>query len=118
MPDRTLVIVDHMLEAIAHIREDTEEGASLAFGADRRLRQLVERNLEIISEASRRIPDRFKTAHPQIPWRQIADIGNVQRHEYQRIDENELRLVVEHDLEPLRSALQAIRSSLDPQKEP
>jgi len=26
------------------------------------------------------------TRHPDIPWRQIADIGNVLRHEYGRID--------------------------------
>ncbi len=24
--------------------------------------------------------------HPEVPWRQVADIGNVLRHEYGRID--------------------------------
>ncbi len=113
MSDRTRIIVKHMLQAIAHIHEDTQHGAYMTFATDRQLRQLVERNLEIISEASRRLPDTCKQAHPQIPWRQIADIGNVLRHEYDQIDETELRLVVERDLEPLEKALKAIEQSLN-----
>ena len=52
------------------------------FAADRRVRQLVERNLEILSEASRRILDHLKAAEPGVPWREIAGIGNVLRHHY------------------------------------
>ena len=37
----------------------------------------MERAIEIISEASRHIPDDMKATAPDIPWRQIADIGNV-----------------------------------------
>lgn len=115
MSKTALVAVRHMIEAIAYIREDTDNGTALARGiaADRRLRQLVERNLEIISEAGRRIPDDLKALHPHIPWRQVADIGNVLRHEYQRIDPEELRLVVERDLPPLEQAVLAIKSVLE-----
>jgi len=50
------------------------------FAADR-FRQLgIERCLEIISEASRHIPDDAKARHPEIPWRRVADIGNRIRH--------------------------------------
>ena len=42
----------------------------------------VERAIEIISEASRHIPDDMKATAPEIPWRQIAGIGNVLRHDY------------------------------------
>jgi len=110
-----LLAVRHMLEAITYIREDTSSGTALKPGmaSDRRLRQLVERNLEIISEASRRIPDDLKARHPHIPWRQVADIGNVLRHEYQKIDPEELRLVVERDLPPLERAVMAIRAALE-----
>ena len=52
------------------------------FRADRRTRQLVERNLEILSEASRRLPNEYKDREVQIPWRAIAGIGNVLRHDY------------------------------------
>jgi hypothetical protein len=45
---------------------------------DRRARQLAERNLGI-SEASRRIADDLKATEPDVPWQDIAGIGNVLR---------------------------------------
>jgi uncharacterized protein with HEPN domain len=57
-----------------------------AFHADRRTSYAVSRALEIISEASRRLPSQMKNRHPQIPWREIAAAGNIYRHEYEAID--------------------------------
>ncbi len=37
--------------------------------------------LEIISEASRRLPDALKARHPPIPWRDIAAAGNIYHHD-------------------------------------
>lgn len=71
--------VDHMLEAIANIEADIAGFDFETFRKDRRVRQLVERNLEIVSEASRRLPQAAKDAEGQIPWRAIAGIGNVIR---------------------------------------
>jgi len=48
-----------------------------AFAADRMRYYAVTRCLEIISEASRRVDDETRIRHPQIPWTQIADAGNV-----------------------------------------
>ena len=45
--------------------------------------QLVARNLEIISKASRRLPEMFKLNEKDIEWKAIAGIGNVLRHDYQ-----------------------------------
>jgi uncharacterized protein with HEPN domain len=41
----------------------------------------VTRCLEIISEASRRLPDYLKARHPAISWREMAGAGNVFRHD-------------------------------------
>ena len=45
----------------------------------------VTRCLEIISEASRRLPDDLKARNPSIPWREIAAAGNIYRHEYETV---------------------------------
>src|SRR5438876_11972882 len=50
------------------------------FEPDKRKRWLVERGIEIISEASRRLSDELKAGHPEIPWSKVAGIGNVLRH--------------------------------------
>jgi uncharacterized protein with HEPN domain len=45
----------------------------------------VVRCLEIISEASRRLPDAFKARHPSINWRDMAGAGNIYRHDYEDV---------------------------------
>jgi uncharacterized protein with HEPN domain len=45
----------------------------------------VTRCLEIISEASRRLPDDLKARHPAIAWREMAGAGNVYRHDYEDV---------------------------------
>jgi uncharacterized protein with HEPN domain len=78
------------------------EGVSLsAFEHDRRKRWLIERGIEIISEASRRLPDELKARHPEIPWPKVAGIGNVLRHEYQQVAHDVLWHVVRDNLPPL-----------------
>ena len=62
------------------------EGFSLrAFRTDTRTIYAVIRCLEIISEASRRLPASLKNRHPNIPWKDIAGAGNVYRHDYEEI---------------------------------
>lgn len=51
------------------------------FLADARTVYAVTRCLEIISEASRRLPDALKARHPSIAWKDIAGAGNVYRHD-------------------------------------
>jgi len=55
------------------------------FAADVRTIYATTRCPEIISEASRRLPDELKARHPQIAWRQMAGAGNVYRHDYEDV---------------------------------
>src|SRR5271167_206911 len=74
-----------IVEAIEHIRTETAGVTLDAFEADWRKRWLMERGVEIISEASRHLTDELKARHPEIPWEKVAGIGNVLRHNYERI---------------------------------
>jgi uncharacterized protein with HEPN domain len=68
------------------------------FEGDWRRRWLVERGIEIISEASRHPADELKARRPEIPWRKVAGIGNVLRHEYEHTAPEVLWGVVHGDL--------------------
>src|SRR5947209_8253471 len=48
----------------------------------------AERSIEIVSEASRHVPQALKDQHPDIPWKQIAGIGNILRHDYGIVDDH------------------------------
>ena len=45
----------------------------------------VTRCLEIISEASRRLPDQLKSSRAEMPWAEMAAAGNIYRHEYEDV---------------------------------
>jgi uncharacterized protein with HEPN domain len=99
------IYVRHILEAIANIETDTAGYDFEKFRADRRTRQLVERNLEILSEASRRLPEELKEDEARIPWRAIAGIGNVLRHDYHDTYPTVLWDTCKKDLKPLKDAV-------------
>ena len=98
----------HILDEIALVRSFGAGRNLLDHGRDRMLRRAIERSLEIISEASRHIPAEMRAAHPEIPWRSVADIGNVLRHGYDQIVGDRIWAVVEHNLEPLEQAVRAM----------
>ena len=77
------------------------------------LRMAVERLFEIISEASRFIPQDLKAKNSDIPWQRMADLGNWLRHAYHRVDPDILFNIVDNDLEPLKRFVEKI-SSTDP----
>jgi uncharacterized protein with HEPN domain len=56
------------------------------FGKDRRTFLAVVHSLEVIGEAARQMPRAFKSAHSEIPWREVASLRNVIAHEYFGLD--------------------------------
>jgi uncharacterized protein with HEPN domain len=78
--DSQLYLVQ-MLDNIERIRLWTSGYTLETYRANLMLRNAAERCLERISEASRRLPQEVKATQPHIPWRKVADVGNVLRHD-------------------------------------
>jgi uncharacterized protein with HEPN domain len=75
-----------------------------AFENDWKRQWLVQRGVEIISEASRHLPDDLKARNPEIPWQKVAGIGNFLRHNYESIAAPVLWKLVQADLPALEKA--------------
>jgi uncharacterized protein with HEPN domain len=90
-----------IIEAIELIRSETTDLTLDALEPDRRKRWIIERGLEIISEASRHLPGALKARHPEIPWTKVAGIGNVLRHNYEHVAHDVLWRVVRDHLPQL-----------------
>jgi len=73
----------------------------------------VMRALEIVSEASRRLPEGFRHRHPELPWKQIMGIGNVFRHDYDDVVETIVWETTHHGLGPLLAVVVAEVEALD-----
>jgi len=106
--DRADLALAEILDEIAWLRERVAGRSFEAFAADRTLRYAVERSIEIVSEASRRIPEDAKAIRPEIPWRAIAGVGNILRHEYHTVAPRIVWDVVTRDLEALAAAVEEI----------
>jgi uncharacterized protein with HEPN domain len=61
----------------------------------------VTRCLEIISEASRRLPDEIRARHPSISWKEMAAAGNIYRHDYEDVAASYVWVTVRDHLPPL-----------------
>lgn len=103
-------------EAISAVLRDIDHHIDLAvrfvtgldletFEADLRTVYAVTRCLEIISEASRRLPPELKARHPSIAWRDMAAAGNVYRHEYEDVEAKQVWAAVQRALPPLRAVI-------------
>jgi uncharacterized protein with HEPN domain len=100
--------LEHIREAIA-IVERRVSGKTLAdLASDDVLRDAIERRIEVISEASRRLPENMKARHPEVPWHNVAGIGNVLRHEYYSINIDIIWRIATQDLRPLAAAVDAL----------
>lgn len=113
MPGRNiLVVLTEIEQAIEGIDKATAGKSIDDFANDWLLKHGVERGLEIISEACRHIPDDLLLLAPEIRWKQIRGIGNVFRHEYHKISEPIVWIVIKDELPPLRQAIQRIRQAV------
>ena len=83
------------------------------FRDDLRTTYAVIRCLEIVSEASRRLPDALKARHPSIAWKQMAGAGNIYRHDYEDVAASFVWLVLQDHLPPLRVVVEAELAALD-----
>jgi uncharacterized protein with HEPN domain len=80
-----MVSVRQMLE---HAREAVEmtRGRSRAdLDTDRKLNLALVRLVEVIGEASTRVPDDFRLRHPGLPWRDVSDLRNRLIHGYDTV---------------------------------
>ena len=90
-----------IVEAIKRINQVLDGVGLEVFEHDWEKRWLVERGIEVISEASRHLTDDIKTRQAHIPWRKVAGIGNVLRHAYDHVAPDVLWKLAQDDLPEL-----------------
>jgi uncharacterized protein with HEPN domain len=102
-----------MQRAISEIRKLLAGKSLDILMSDAATRAAFERFLEILSEASRHVPEDLKAEYSHIPWRQVADLGNFIRHVYHKVDEV-LWSIYEDDLDPLDDVVGKLVERLRP----
>jgi uncharacterized protein with HEPN domain len=106
--DRDAAYLWDMLDAARNVRKLTR-GLTLAnIMKDFRTRLALERSMEIIGGAARRVSEKFRQDHEEIPWQGIIGLRNVIAHEYGELDHNRLYAVAREGVPELIRALEKI----------
>jgi uncharacterized protein with HEPN domain len=108
MPRDYKVYGDDILEAIGKIKRYINGLDREAFPQDEKTFDAVIRNLEVIGEAIKKIPDGVRTQHPSVEWKKIAGVRDILVHEYFGIDVDIVWDIIQHKLSPLESQIRQI----------
>jgi uncharacterized protein with HEPN domain len=103
------LLLDDICEAIDRIEQYISGMSFDVFSKDRKSVDAVVRNLEIIGEASNRLPADFKNSHSQIEWHKVVGLRHRIVHEYFGIDLQIVWQILQKDLPSLREAISQIR---------
>jgi uncharacterized protein with HEPN domain len=83
--ERDAAYIWDMLDSAKTLRDFVTGVSFYNYSQDKKLQLAVERSLEIIGEAARRVSETYRQAHPEIPWQSIIAQRNVLAHEYGEI---------------------------------
>lgn len=103
-----MVRVHHMLDHSREAVEMTRGRTRADLDRDRLLNLALVRLVEVIGEAASRVPEEFRSRHPQVPWRQTVGIRNRLIHGYDTVNFDILWTIIQEDLPPLIQQLEAI----------
>jgi uncharacterized protein with HEPN domain len=108
MPRSVRVYLEDVLEASEQIRLYVGGRPLEAFSKDRMAVDAVVRNLEIIGEAAKQVPETMRREAPEIPWSKVAGLRDVLVHEYFNVDLEILWDVIQNKLPPLDAAVRRL----------
>ena len=103
--------LEDILEAIGRI-ERYASGGRGSFDSDELVQTWVVHHLQIIGEAVRGLSEEIRSAHPEVPWAQIAAMRNILVHDYFGIDLEEVWAAVARDVPALKAKVAAILSGV------
>ncbi|BAN03791.1 HepT-like ribonuclease domain-containing protein [Ilumatobacter coccineus] len=100
--DRLLDMVEMCDLLIAHASDPD------VLATDPVVQAAAQRWIEVLGEAASHLSDQLRSAHPEIPWREIVGTRVILAHAYFHIDQDIIGDLVQRDIPALRRQLQQV----------
>jgi uncharacterized protein with HEPN domain len=105
----TNLFIEDIKESIKNLEEFTKGLDKDKFSKDSLRQSAIMRQLEIIGEAVKNIPDPFRKRFPKIPWKDIAGFRDVLSHAYFGVSLERVWNLIEIDLPVLKKELDEVK---------
>lgn len=103
-----IILFEDLIASINRIETYTKDLSYNNYISNQMVIDAVVRNIEIIGEIAKQIPDDVKTKVPEIPWKALSGIRNRIVHEYFNIDVSIIWQIVSKDLTELKLNIEKI----------
>ena len=100
--------LEDILEAMEKIQEYVEGLDYEGFIGDDKTVDAVVRNLEVIGEASRNLPEEIKNPQPQVPWKNMIGLRNIAIHAYFGVDLKIIWEIIKKNIPETKPKIKAI----------
>ena len=112
MPREFITYLEDIEKAIGFIKEFSEGLSSEDFRKDLKSQHAILRNLQIIGEATKNIPDHIRNRKPDIEWRKIAGFRDFLVHAYFEVDLEIVWEVIQEKIPDLDKAVSDLLQEL------
>jgi len=103
-----LDFLNHIYAECCFVLENTENKTKEEFLKDEVLIRAAVRSLEVIGEATKKLPIDFRTKHPHINWNEMAGMRDILIHNYFGIDYDVVWNTIQNDISQLQTHLHLI----------
>jgi len=100
--------LEDILESLRRIRIYVSDLSQPEFLMDIKTQDAVIRNLQIIGEAVKALPDEVRDANPEVDWRRIAGLRDIITHRYFGVDFEIIWSIIQDKLDTLEQGVRVI----------
>lgn len=103
------LFIEDILNSMRNIEEFSKGLNKERFSKNNLRQSAIIRQLEIIGEAVKNIPDSFREKYPKIPWKDISGFRDILSHAYFGVNIDRVWNIIEKDLPKLKENISKIK---------